>query len=435
MGDDPGRDRRWWEVVVGRFVVGLALALLLAGALRAVFYFGYAAGMLPFPLESHQLEGKMVLMAYRAQAGLSLYPEWREYPHVANFFAPIDFLLVGGIGRLAGADLRGLFLIGRAVSFVSGLLVAVVLGAWAGRRYGRGAGVVAAILSVGGRPMDGFSVTTRPDMPAELLGVVGFLLTGARAGGWKVAGIVVLVLAAFTKQTAVLYLLAAALALAWEGHRRWSVGVLGGGLGAIALVVAGVTLAVEPNFARGLLGEAATPWDLAAWLGLMKRLAVGSPDVLLLPAIGFVAWTVGRDRSPRLAALAVVPMAVALVSSMKRGADVNYFLGLRAAEAMAAAALWASARGTGPSRRSPVLAVALAAASIVAVATPLGRWSRRTSAWGRSRTVLDGDLPEIGPRGRRTLNVVSADGGRVARPTPRAGILTDLRVTSRPPRA
>ena len=364
MGDDPGRVA-WRGDPVVRWVVGaLAILFLVLGVVRAAVYLRTAAGLLPFPLESHQLEAKMVLMAYRAQAGLSLYPEWRDYPHVANFFAPIDFLLVGGIGRLAGADLRGLFLIGRGVSFASGLIVAIVLGVWAGRRYGRGAGIVAAILSLGIRPMDGFSVTTRPDMLAELLGLAGFLLTGARAQGWRVAGVGVLVLAAFTKQTAAVYLLAASAALASEGRDVGRSACSSGGWPRSRWSSRGSRSPSSRTSPGRCSARRRRRGTSPRWLDLMGRLAAGSPDVLVLP----------RDRpcrsgpgaataTPRLAALAAIPMTAALVASMKRGADVNYFLGLRAAEAMAAAALWSAARGTGPARRSPVLAVALAAAA------------------------------------------------------------------------
>ncbi|HEY2154730.1 MAG TPA: hypothetical protein VGH33_03810, partial [Isosphaeraceae bacterium] len=247
MGDHPkrvpGRALRW-------ALAGLVTLLLAAGAIRAGIYLVYAARMFTFPLEAHQLESKMVLLAYRAQTGLPLYPEWRDYPHVANFFAPVDFLLVGGIGRLVGADIRGLFLIGRAVSFAAWMIEVVVLGVWAARRYGPFAGLFGAVLTLSSIAMTGFSVSTRPDMLAELLGVVGFILCGERSRGRRVAGVAALVLAALTKQTAGVYLIAAALAAVAEGRRRWALAILGGGLGAIALIVAAVTLAVEPNFAR-----------------------------------------------------------------------------------------------------------------------------------------------------------------------------------------
>lgn len=414
MGDDPSRRRGWGDAALRWAVAGLAFAMLGLGVARTIIYVIYAVQILPFPLESHQLEAKMVLMAYRAGAGLSLYPEWRDGPYVANFFAPLDFLLVGGIGRLAGADLRGLFLIGRGVSFSAALLEAAVLGGWAWRRYGRAAGIVAATLSFGIRPLDGFSVTTRPDTPAELLGVLGFLLAVSPARGRRAAGVGLLVLAAFTKQTAAVYLAAAAAALAAEGRRREALHVLGAGIGTIVGIVVAVSLLVEPNFARSLLGEAATPRDVAAWLDLLRRMAVGSPDVLLLPAIGLVLWTRGPDRSPRLAALTVVTAAVALITALKRGSDVNYFLPLRGPEAMAAAALWAFARG--PGRRSTAAAVALA----VAVASVLSGGM----VMGIGQAMTQGAVEFLQePPGRRTLAAYREAAALAAEPGAR--MLTD----------
>src|SRR5207237_6409274 len=85
---------------VGPIVMGLAprLALgliLLLGAARAVAYLAYAVFALRAPFETYHLEAKMVLLAYRAQAGELLYPAWWDYPHVANFFSPLYFVLVG----------------------------------------------------------------------------------------------------------------------------------------------------------------------------------------------------------------------------------------------------------------------------------------------------------------------------------------------------
>ncbi len=413
MGDDPkrvpGRALRW-------ALVGLVAVLFAAGAVRAGLYLVYAARMLTFPLEAHQLESKMVLLAWRAQHGLSLYPEWRDYPHVANFFAPLDFLLVGGIGRLVEADLRGLFLIGRGVSFAAGMLEAVVLGVWAGRRYGPFAGVLGATLTLGTIAMTGFSVSTRPDMLAELLGLVGFILCGERSPGRRAAGVAALVLAALTKQTAGVYLVAAALAAVAERRRRWGLAIVGGGVGAIALVVAGATLSVEPNFARSLVGEAATPRDLGAWFDLLERLAYGSADLLLLPTLGLVLWTRTRYRDPRLAALTATLMVVALVTSMKRGADTNYFLGLRAPEAMAAATLWAAAREAASRRQALALAAALASATAVMIMSVL------SITLFTARIIGTADFFE-GPRGR-AVAAAYRDAAHVAA-SPGARMLTD----------
>src|SRR5262249_44793413 len=143
---------------------------------------------------------------------------------VANFFGPVYFALVGLLGRAAGADISSLFTIGRAVSFVSGLLTAAVLGAVLWRRYGRGAALVGALLSMGAAPMFGFSVMVRPDMMSETLGLGGFFLSGHRSRAGIVGSMLLLALAVLTKQTTVVFLAAAVLALIVD--REWRRGLV-----------------------------------------------------------------------------------------------------------------------------------------------------------------------------------------------------------------
>ncbi len=70
---------------------------------------------LPAPFEAHALEAKLVHLAWRVQAGLPLYPDWRDYPHVCNFYSPYFLLVAGSAGSSArstisiprpGRDLR-----------------------------------------------------------------------------------------------------------------------------------------------------------------------------------------------------------------------------------------------------------------------------------------------------------------------------------------
>ncbi len=352
----------------------LLLYLLVAlGVARMVLYFVYAADMLPLPLESHNLEAKMVLLAYRALRGVSLYPAWWDYPYVSNWFGPVNSLLVGLLGRLLGADVRGLFLIGRTVSFGSGLLTTLVLAVAIGRRYGHPAGLAGGVLSLGNGPMFGFTVMVRPDALAELLGLSGFLLSGARSRWARWAGVALLVLAILTKQTAGVFLLAAALATALAGEKRWGLGMLAAAAALLIVVVAVVTVLGEPYFALSLVGERVVPWSYATWFTAIRRILVSCPDLLLLPAIGLWLWLgdSSRPRAVRPATLVLALLASALVLSAKLGADINYYLSLRAAEGLAAGALWhavhSAAARQSPRRRSAALAVTTLVATAVMV--------------------------------------------------------------------
>ena len=322
---------------------GLLFGLLIAlGLARLLAYLAYAVACLPMPLETFFLEAKMVLLAYRVVLGETLYPAWRDYPHVSNFFGPVYFGLVGLLGSAFKVDIPGLFLIGRAVSFASGLLTTLVVGIVAGRRYGRFAGAAGSVLSLGSATMIGFSVMVRPDMMAELLGVCGFFLGGHRTAMGRLAGGGLLVLAILTKQTTAIFLLAASLAWVLEGDWRRGLKLLLGCLGATAVVIGAVTLLVEPNFARSLFGESKSPWEVSSFVSNLTRACWLSPDILFFPTLGLVLWLSGATgrREIRPAVLTAVVLAASIGLATKRGGDLNYYLSLRVCEGLAVGALW-----------------------------------------------------------------------------------------------
>ena len=104
------------------------MVVALLAAARAAGYLVYAWEHLTTPREVRELESKLVHLAWRVQAGVCLYPAWQDYPHVTNFFSPGYFLVVGLIGRLTGAGLQELFVIGRAITVACALATAVVTG-------------------------------------------------------------------------------------------------------------------------------------------------------------------------------------------------------------------------------------------------------------------------------------------------------------------
>lgn len=327
------RGRRW--------ILGLLFLLALT---RALSYLVCAAVFLPSPLESYHLEAKMVLLAYRAERGLSLYPDWEGYPHVTNFYGPVYFGVVGLIGRALAADIPELFRIGRWLSFGSGLLTTGFVGLITARRYGRGPGVAGATLSMATGSMLGFSVMTRPDMTAELLGMVGFWLAISPSATRAWSGGLILVLAILTKQTAALFLGAAVLAWWCDGHWRRGAAVGLGVAAVVGAVVGMVTLGMAPSFAGSLLGDAQTPWSLWSWRLTISRLVASSPDVVVFPTLGLILWGLrwtGR-RETALLVLATLILVTSFVTSAKRGSDLNYCLSLRVVECLAVGALWRS---------------------------------------------------------------------------------------------
>lgn len=330
-----------------RFLLGLVLAL--ASARAALFFVGaFLRLQTPFE-EFNPLEPKMVHLAWRVQHGVPLYPEWREHPHVANFFGPFYFLIVGMIGRGVDAGIDGLFAIGRTVTFVATLLTSLLIAGVLGRHYGRGAAVIGACVWLGGAPLDGFGVMTRPDVFAELVGFMGFLLAVGRGSERTFAGGALLVLAVLTKQTAGAYVIAAVVALLAQRRPRRAIGLSVGVGFLLATILALVQTAFEPRLVESLLGERLCPWSVASWLDNLRRLAWLGLELPLLAIAGVVLWSRGDSRERSWAVLAAVQLAVSLAASAKVGSDLNYFLGLGIVASLAAGSLWdAASRSAAP---------------------------------------------------------------------------------------
>lgn len=394
--------------------------LLLVAAVRAGLYLDYAYHRSWWPLEAFNLEAKMVHLAWRVQAGVTLYPEWRSYPHVANFFAPLYFVVVGWIGRGLDADLDGLYGVGRAVTCASTVLATVLLGVVAGRRYGRGAGWIGGLVGFGVGPQVGFGVMARPDALADLLGVAGYFAAVGRRRWGLAAGGALLVLAGLTKQTCAVYLGAAAVAVAAEGRRRAALALLGGCGLAVAIVVAGVAVLLEPHFVAGLLGEARSPWDWGSWRFTSYRIVAVDPEWVVLAAAGLVLWNRPGRRDLPATVLAVVLIASTFVTVGKRGSDLNYALGLRAVGALAAGAMWEaawsvrSAPGTRLGRGAVAAAGFLAGFLMLYSVSHIEFQARNTRDWTRMFAS---------PSGRAGLGVERLLYGLAADPARR--ILTD----------
>ena len=106
-----------------RIAAGALVCVLFVLALvRAALYVEFVVYQISTPYDAHYLESAMVHFGWRVQHGVQLYPEWKYYPHVANFYAPLNFVIVGLLGRAAGADLGGLYFIGRVVTVTSSLV-------------------------------------------------------------------------------------------------------------------------------------------------------------------------------------------------------------------------------------------------------------------------------------------------------------------------
>jgi hypothetical protein len=216
--------------------------------------------------------------------------------------------------------------------------------------------------------MFGFSVMARPDYLAEFLGVVGFFISGLYSRRAFILGGLILATAVLTKQTAIEFLLAAALALFLEGKRSRALVLLGGTIATVVSAVAVATFWLEPRMARDLLGESHTPWNFDTWLITLVHMIRWSPDAFLWAGIGIVLWTSQRPRDVRSLTLAFWIIAVSLLSSAKRGADLNYYMSFRVFETLAAGTLWHVAADS--KTRRGTLALAISAAMVAMALLP-----------------------------------------------------------------
>lgn len=316
-------------------------ALVGLAALRAAFFFIYARYQLPSPLETYPIEAEMVHLAWRVQSGLSLYPPWETYPHVSNFFVPLYFWCLGWLGKAFDADLRDLFLIGRAITVSANFLTTLSLGTFLHRRYGGPAALAGSIVSLGASPLFGFAVMARADVMADFFGIAGFLLSIQRKRAIVLLGAALLVAACLSKQSAGMYLVAS-LTACWLDPSRRRMGWLLTGWTAALLVSVIVPLQFyEPSSLRSWFEESRTPLAWSQWLAAIQYLLTSSPDLLVISAAGTIAWI--RSRETALAVLAIAVLGVSLATAAKLGSDLNYFLGLRSVEALALGKLWHSA--------------------------------------------------------------------------------------------
>jgi hypothetical protein len=326
-------------------IVGLVclFALVFVGLLRCAIFVGYATTWSAYPHETHPTEAKVVHLAWRVQFGVTLYPEWREYPHVANFFSPVYFWLVGGIGRSLGSSLEQLFFAGRVVTVVSTLLASFAVFRHLSCVDQPRVALVGAVFSVGAAPMYGFAVMARPDVLADTFGLSGYLLLIS----WNrrtlpMVGLL-FALAFLTKQTAGIYLLAAVATCLMQPRRRREFGRLfGWSAGGLAATLIPLHL-FEPHAISCLLGEGASPFSYEHCLQTWQHLLMSSPDLPFFAIIGLINWWRKPQRNVDLFILTLLLLLFALVSVAKIGADQNYFLGLRSVEALLVGNLFGSA--------------------------------------------------------------------------------------------
>jgi hypothetical protein len=398
------------------------------GVLQGLLLLRYCFASISSPLETGYFEAKMIYLSQLARDGKELYPDWHLGPYESNFFGPLYFLVVGGVGRWwETGGFESLVPIGRWLSLAGAWSTSLWVGLFLRRRLDLASAYVGALFTWGSAPLIVFSVMNRPDTTANSLGSAGMLL--CLSGGWQrtVIGAAVLLAAGFTKQTAGAYLLAAAAGMAACGRRKEAIvlllGCMGAGIGIVWLLSAGVW----PHFLESLLGEGGTEFRPADWLAMLARLARRAP--LLIFAVGAGGWLwMRRPRQADLAAASLVLTLFCAVTAGKLGSDLNYFLPMTVVGGLACGCLWRStsdAVATGRIvRTSAVVCIAAIACTAIGVwdaleqsnravrlreflASPAGKayWNEYQGLFARAadpstRMLTDSGLLALHQRGR-----------------------------------
>jgi hypothetical protein len=317
----------------------IALAKMLSGAIVVAALLRAAAALLfvacdfPSRVAVYFIEPQMVHWARCAQRGESLYPDWREFPYVADIYTPGYFWVVGTLSRAVGADLDGVMRIGRATTIFFSLLGAGAVG-WFVRSKGRPAIAAAVSFAIGSVLMMGFGGMVRPDVTADVLGFIGFLAATASIGVLGPA--LILAAAVLCKQSAVIYLLAAVVALLWINRTRRAIVVSVVASSTVLVVLGLIWVSGERNIFRSVLLEAGSPWRWEQWSTIAVKFLARSGDVAILCIAGSVHWCFAlrrndpeADHAKRCLSLLVVGGGFALLGIAKLGSDLNYFLPLR----------------------------------------------------------------------------------------------------------
>jgi hypothetical protein len=148
----------------------------------------------------------------------------------------------------------------------------------------------------------------------------------------------------------------------------------------LALVTIILTKSSAPLFLTSVTQERYSPLSAIEWMRTTARLAMWSPELLIFSVAGVVLWLRQKEYGVALAMLTL--LVGSLLTALKVGSDLNYFLPLRMTSVLAAGSLWAAANDVLPHRRSWVVAAAAGALLVLLPST-----LNAVSAAGQARTL------------------------------------------------
>lgn len=280
-------------------------------------------------------EAAVVVRAEEVARGETPYHDWVEWPHGFAPYGPLTYYTTGLAARLAGGD--DLFtttrLIGRIQSqlALAGLLALSVLLlrrmglSWAWSAYG-----IAAALAW--EPLFGYVVSFRPDAPQVFFALLALYVASGGGGESRprsLLALAALYVSLWFKATS-WGMLAAMSFWLWRGcggtraATRLALFVLAGLIPVLLL-----NRMWEGRLWMNLVGSLDNGIDLENFALITSKLTLGAWFILLFGgSVAALQWMRAPMESPRflLALGTLCSLAATLVTTLKVGADSNYYL-------------------------------------------------------------------------------------------------------------
>ncbi len=332
-----------WLWALGNLIVLAALIALVGALIRPLTMFiDHAQRALEYPYVLNYGEGPLLDQTLRLGRGDNLYPVHLDAPpYTITNYPPVYLLAQLPLVEASGVS----FTWGRAISLVSMVVSAVML-ALIARAITRdwSAALVSGGLLLAVPYVLHWSALARIDGLALALSLIGLWCAAARPGEWLslTLAVVLLALAAYTRQTYLLAAPLAAFAWLWGARARASAFMLAAWLAAVVLVVFAVMLVLTEGGAFFHMVTAnvnALDADiLRFYADEMGRampilIVAGGVTVLGWLFLLLLRWDYLEDGSAAgwLAAPYALGALAAALTIAKVGSDVNYLLELSAA--------------------------------------------------------------------------------------------------------
>ena len=319
---DPSR------AIAARRPVGRWLCLLLAGIWLVdgsrILWQGWQAASTPVPTcntEMHIADG-----VHCVADGRDLYPEIDGLPYVYHFYNPLTYLPGGLAGRWFELDVDGQLIASRVLPFVSAFGLIALLAWYVWQRSGD---PLAAALTAGMVLFYHSSTLTdffrnRPETPAILLSVAGWMLCQRRPRHWIMCAALCFAGAVAFKQTFIAAPLACGFQLLLAGKYRpfAKLTAMTTALG-LATVSAGYLWLGPGLFDHTIFAMKSNPINPIAGSVQFYPILIFQHWGLLVPAVCVSAWWLHmRKLEPGLIIYLTTCLALTTICHGKFGADL-----------------------------------------------------------------------------------------------------------------